>query len=107
MFCSLTRNLITHLCHYAPDLFFSQSRSCMEHKIYNRVPHHTVKYTFSMPGCIPMWVADMDFATAPEVAAAIKARAEHSVFGCVRVPLSIPHVHAHVHHDRAWHLCLF
>lgn len=32
-------------------------------------------------GELPMWVADMDFETAPEVSAAIKARAEHAVFG--------------------------
>ena len=30
---------------------------------------------------LPMWVADMDFAVAPEVAAAIQARAAHPVFG--------------------------
>lgn len=32
-------------------------------------------------GELPMWVADMDFETAPEVTAAIKARAEHAIFG--------------------------
>ncbi len=30
---------------------------------------------------LPMWVADMDFRTAPEVVEAIKRRAEHGVFG--------------------------
>lgn len=30
---------------------------------------------------IPMWVADMDFMTAPEIVTAIKKRAEHGVFG--------------------------
>jgi hypothetical protein len=99
MSCAHARNLIAHLCRYAPISF--QSRYCTDRKIHDRVPHHTVKYTFSTPGCIPMWVADMDFATAPEVAAAIKARAEHSVFGCVPVPLSTPHLYrARVHHDR-------
>jgi cystathionine beta-lyase len=35
---------------------------------------------------IPLWVADMDFRTAPEIVAALKRRAEHGVFGYVRVP---------------------
>lgn len=35
-------------------------------------------------GELPMWVADMDFQTAPEVRAAIETRAAHGVFGyCV------------------------
>ena len=32
-------------------------------------------------GVLPMWVADMDFETAPEVKAAIVRRAEHGIFG--------------------------
>ncbi len=35
---------------------------------------------------LPLWVADMDFATAPCVQEAVKRRAEHPVFGYVRVP---------------------
>ena len=30
---------------------------------------------------LPMWVADMDFKTAPEIIDAIRERAEHGVFG--------------------------
>ncbi|MDE7045685.1 MAG: aminotransferase class I/II-fold pyridoxal phosphate-dependent enzyme, partial [Acetatifactor sp.] len=30
---------------------------------------------------LPMWVADMDFETAPEVSEAIRTRAEHGIFG--------------------------
>jgi cystathionine beta-lyase len=30
---------------------------------------------------LPMWVADMDFRTAPEIIAALKARVENGVFG--------------------------
>jgi len=33
------------------------------------------------PNMLPMWVADMDFRTAPPIIAALKARAEHGVFG--------------------------
>ena len=32
-------------------------------------------------GELPMWVADMDFETAPEITEAIKKRAEHGIFG--------------------------
>lgn len=35
---------------------------------------------------LPMWVADMDFETAPEVKAAIAERAKHGVFGYTIVP---------------------
>ena len=35
---------------------------------------------------LPMWVADMDFETAPEVKEAIAARAAHGVFGYTLVP---------------------
>ncbi len=35
---------------------------------------------------LPMWVADMDFETAPEIKEAILARAAHGVFGYTDVP---------------------
>ena len=35
---------------------------------------------------LPMWVADMDFCTAPPVVEALRKRAEHGIFGYVRVP---------------------
>ena len=35
---------------------------------------------------IPMWVADMDFRTAPPVVEALRKRVEHGIFGYVRVP---------------------
>lgn len=37
-------------------------------------------------GELPMWVADMDFQTAPEIREAIMKRAEHGVFGYSVVP---------------------
>ena len=38
------------------------------------------------PDMIPMWVADMDFETAPEIHEAIRKRAEHGVFGYTIIP---------------------
>ena len=35
---------------------------------------------------LPMWVADMDFRTAPAVTEALKRRAAHGIFGYTRVP---------------------
>ena len=37
-------------------------------------------------GVLPMWVADMDFRTAPAVTDALRCRVEHGVFGYTRVP---------------------
>ena len=35
---------------------------------------------------LPMWVADMDFETAPEITEALKERAAHGIFGYTIVP---------------------
>lgn len=35
---------------------------------------------------LPMWVADMDFETAPEIIKALKLRADHGIFGYSTVP---------------------
>jgi cystathionine beta-lyase len=37
-------------------------------------------------GVLPMWVADMDFRTAPSVTEALRQRVDHGVFGYARVP---------------------
>lgn len=37
-------------------------------------------------GELPMWVADMDFPTAPEIRRAIQKRAEHGIFGYSVIP---------------------
>lgn len=39
-------------------------------------------------GVLPMWVADMDFRTAPAVTEALRQRVEHGIFGYTRVPES-------------------
>ena len=44
-------------------------------------PETEVKEGFSI---IPMWVADMNFQTAPAVAEAIRSRAEHHLYGYFR-----------------------
>ena len=38
------------------------------------------------PGELPMWVADMDFQTAPEIREAVLARAGHGIWGYTGVP---------------------
>jgi len=37
-------------------------------------------------GELPMWVADMDFQTAPEIRDALKKRVEHGIFGYTEIP---------------------
>ena len=37
-------------------------------------------------GVLPMWVADMDFCTAPCIIEAVQRRAEHGIFGYTKVP---------------------
>ncbi len=38
------------------------------------------------PGTLPLWVADMDFPVAPEIAQALQKRLDHGVFGYELVP---------------------
>ena len=38
------------------------------------------------PDCLPMWVADMDFRTAPAIIDALSRRVAHGVFGYSKVP---------------------
>ena len=35
---------------------------------------------------LPMWVADMDFHTAPAIVKALQRRVSHGIFGYTRVP---------------------
>ena len=37
-------------------------------------------------GVLPLWVADMDFQTAPAITEALRRRVEHGIFGYTRVP---------------------
>lgn len=51
--------------------------------------HNTNSYKWDScpdPQVLPMWVADMDFPTAPCVLDALRRRVEHGIFGYVRVP---------------------
>lgn len=54
--------------------------------IIDRLPTSSSKWSYrkQMTGyadVLPMWVADMDFACAPEIVEAIKARAAHPIYG--------------------------
>lgn len=55
--------------------------------IIKRRGTYSVKWDIdSDPDVLPMWVADMDFQTAPEVMEAVKQRAEHGIFGYALPP---------------------
>lgn len=55
-------------------------------KIIDRTGTNACKWEEAKQGELPMWVADMDFQTAPAVTAALIKRAEHGVFGYTEVP---------------------
>lgn len=51
----------------------------------------------------PMWVADMDFRTAPCVVDMLKARVDHGIFGYTNPPTELPGVvAAAMHRDFGW-----
>ena len=52
----------------------------------NRRDTDSVKWDEAAPGVLPMWVADMDFQTAPCVIEALRRRVEHGIFGYALVP---------------------
>lgn len=53
--------------------------------VTDRRTSNSLKWDIS-DGELPMWVADMDFQTAPEILSAIKERAEHGIFGYSIIP---------------------
>ncbi len=53
----------------------------------NRRGYGSLKWEkYADPEVLPLWVADMDFETAPEIVAALQARLDHGVFG-----YTVPH----------------
>lgn len=54
-------------------------------EIVDRRGSHSDKWDVK-PGELPMWIADMDFRTAPEIREALSRRVEHGVFGYSIVP---------------------
>lgn len=46
-----------------------------------RRQHHSLKWSTTAEGCLPMWVADMDCAPPPVVAARLKDALAHGIFG--------------------------
>ena len=56
-------------------------------KIINRRGTNSYKWDIiSEDNVIPMWVADMDFATAPAIIEALQKRVSHGIFGYTLVP---------------------
>lgn len=55
-------------------------------EIINRRGTNSYKWDTTAPGVTPMWVADMDFRTAPCIIEALKRRVEHGIFGYTAVP---------------------
>ena len=54
-------------------------------KLTNRFDSYSMKWDV-VPQVLPMWVADMDFETAPEIVEALHNRVNHKIFGYNIVP---------------------
>lgn len=55
-------------------------------KTIDRRATNSYKWDSAPEGVLPMWVADMDFRTAPAVIDALQKRVAHGIFGYTRVP---------------------
>jgi len=54
--------------------------------IIDRKNTNAIKWESSSPDILPMWIADMDFKTAPEIIEALQNRISHGVFGYTQTP---------------------
>ena len=55
----------------------------------------SVKWTRYPPDVLPMWVADMDFASPEPVVQALRQRIDHGVFGYAAAPVELTEVFTH------------
>lgn len=55
-------------------------------KTIDRRVTNSYKWDSAPEGVLPMWVADMDFRTAPAIIDALQKRVAHGIFGYTRVP---------------------
>lgn len=55
-------------------------------KTVDRRATNSYKWDSAPDGVLPMWVADMDFRTAPAIIDALQKRVAHGIFGYTRVP---------------------
>ena len=81
--------LITNICFYI--CCGKKSMIYDFDKVIDRKNNHSTKYNelmqkFGVDDIIPLWIADMDFATAEPVIRALKEKAEHGIFGYVYRP---------------------
>ena len=59
-------------------------------KTIDRRGTNSYKWDSAPEGVLPMWVADMDFRTAPAIIDALQKRVAHGIFGYTRVPTTVP-----------------
>ncbi len=55
-------------------------------KYIERTGTHSVKWDRYPKDVLPLWVADMDFPSPPEVLSELKKRVEHGIFGYTYPP---------------------
>ena len=66
-------------------------------EIIDRSGHHSAKWGAVADGCLPMWVADMDFRSPPSAIDAMIERARHGVFGYTLDPPQLKEAHRRAH----------
>lgn len=58
----------------------------IERRGTDSVKYDAVSERWGRSDLLPMWVADMDFRTAPVIIETLRQRVEHGIFGYTRVP---------------------
>jgi len=72
-------------------------------RVVDRRGSDSIKWSHYDPDVLPMWVADMDFPSPPEVLEALEARARHGIFGYPGEPPELREVFVeHLRHLYDW-----
>jgi cysteine-S-conjugate beta-lyase len=59
-------------------------------EIFDRRNSDSIKWNYYPADALPMWVADMDFKSPPAIIDALRARADHGLFGYTKGEMDLP-----------------
>ena len=79
-------SLMTGCAPHAANAMESDNGSWDFDEVIDRSGTWSIKYGRAAEGQIPMWIADMDFRTAPAVSSALKERLNRDVMGYTFTP---------------------
>ena len=72
--------LLFYLTRYNPQHLNDMNKYDFD-RVIDRRGSNAVKWDLFSKGILPLWVADMDFASPPEIISGIQARLDHPIFG--------------------------